>query len=563
MKHVMILVLSRFPREDREPEEAVDETGAFRVRTVHTNEPAVQYMCWRLDTQEGGSMLDRVFAFVTSNQEEDLDRFQKLLPGVEIEGVLLQADRLQGIMSSLTTMYDRLAAYQARFPQETVRIHVDITGGPRQASMMMLPLIQMLRYSDMEVGRIVYTNILAHQKTVEDASGLMDVFSLVGGAEEFVSLGSVRQFKQYFAGSTPPLRIQNLLDRMEEFAELLHVCGNYQTTEAALERLGAAIKRYTESVDGDMQAIGAERLFNRLLPRIRHEYRDVLPQDGQPRTPMAIIRWCLAKGLLQQAITFFTEWLPPYLLDSGLLTVHDREIVRECKKEGKQWSSWGNHLLRAYQPQADPQDELVYAVVMPTLQQGDWKNFKRQVSKGRSAAWTALTQLIETFVGTGKVQDFPQRVLALPEKDPVRRIMELSFPKNTTFESYLSTRIDKEKEQEKVILKALLAVPKDQLDELLTGKTILQGTGKKIDWPRHRRKIFEQLLERGKISTRLPQENLLAFVEQFEYFVSSMRNSFAHANSSLELARAQDARIQEIRQCLSQLETGKEKQHDD
>ena len=194
--------------------------------------------------------------------------------------------------------------------------------------------IQILRYSGFTIGEVLYANLNNTPKMVEDASELANEFTLIGGAEEFVSFGSVRQIQRYFGGAQPPERLQALLDAMEQLEETLRVCGNYETTQAALHQLGQELHAYESAIRQAEDVSAQERFFSKLLPRIKQEYAPLFSREGRS-TPAGIIRWCARKGLLQQAVTFYTEWMPPYLVDSHLLTVRDESIVEDCKRHSR------------------------------------------------------------------------------------------------------------------------------------------------------------------------------------------------------------------------------------
>lgn len=46
-----------------------------------------------------------------------------------------------------------------------------------------------------------------------------------------------------------------------------------------------------------------------------------MPDNGKSATPIQIIRWCARRSFLQQAVVFYTEWLPDYLIKSKLVEI--------------------------------------------------------------------------------------------------------------------------------------------------------------------------------------------------------------------------------------------------
>lgn len=351
MNNVVIFVLSPFVKKDIPFNDFTDITGIFHAKTKQTNESCLKYLIWKLGQE--GQTLNKAYAFVTpdSMKNGDFEQFQSLFPDLPIDHIILSKGLVQDAMQTVPQMHDKLIEYRKEHDGTAVRISVDITGGFRHASMMMLPLIQLLRYSGFSIGDIIYANNSVTPKIIEDASDLLNFTSLIGGAEEFVSLGSIKQIQKYFSNTKPSIRLQNLLDRMTDLSEILRVCGSYQITENALMGLNDAINIYETSLQKEKEVDAQEMYFSKLLPRIKQEYQDVLPQRNKPITPEGIIRWCLHKELFQQAVTFYTEWLPRFLIESNRIYVKDKDIVTECKEKGVTWSHWSIYLLRYYQPQ--------------------------------------------------------------------------------------------------------------------------------------------------------------------------------------------------------------------
>lgn len=535
MKNIAIFVLSPFGKDDRPANDFTDATGAFHASTRQTNESCLRYLEWQLSSE--GTKIDKAFAFVTPNMKEngEWECFCVLFPEIPIEEVPLRGKLLSDALESIPEMYDRLVAEQEATPDEEIRIHVDITGGFRHASMMMLPLIQILRYSGFTIGEVLYANLNSTPKMVEDASELANEFTLIGGAEEFVSFGSVRQIQRYFGGAQPPERLQALLDAMEQLEETLRVCGNYETTQAALHQLGQELHAYESAIRQAEDVSAQERFFSKLLPRIKQEYAPLFSREGRS-TPAGIIRWCARKGLLQQAVTFYTEWMPPYLVDSHLLTVRDESIVEDCKRQVNLWSSWTIHLFRTYLPTGSKPMKLdegqppPHGMLMPFLQNGDFTGLMKCV-RGREPKLEAFLAHVEAFCQHCNKFRFAQELRKLPPDDPIRQLMAWTTPPTTSLWNYVYKRVEKESSPEAIIVKALGLVPKEHQETFFTQKEDKTEKKASESKPQQRRAIFESLLESGRITTELPQEHLLDFVERYEMFVEELRHLFAHANA--------------------------------
>jgi hypothetical protein len=136
-RNIIIFVMSPFSYKLAEHEFS-DVQGSYHVTTVHTNETAIRYLSWKL--QEGGEKLDAAYAFVSDEvQKEHLDRFRQMFKLLPIQDVRLDSSRLDAAFRSVSVMFEAIQDFLVQYPEDTVRVHVDMTGGPRHASMLMLP----------------------------------------------------------------------------------------------------------------------------------------------------------------------------------------------------------------------------------------------------------------------------------------------------------------------------------------------------------------------------------------------------------------------------------------
>ena len=556
MNNVVIFVLSPFGKDDKDPNDFTDVTRSFHAQTRQTNESCLKYLVWKLG--KAGQTLDKAFAFVTPNLLEngDYEKFKALFPNLPMEHILLPEGLVSDAMQTVPKMHDTLLDYQRQHPEDNIRISVDITGGFRHASMMMLPLIQLLRYSGFEIGDILYANMSVNPKVVEDASDLLDFTSLIGGAEEFISFGSVKQIQNYFAGVKPSLRLQHLLAKMEALSETLRICGSYDLTKAALLGLGNAIKIYESSLREDRNIDAQELYFSKLVPRIKAEYRDILPTEEESVSPEEIIRWCLHKGLLQQAITFYAEWLPRALVESGRIDVKDWTIIDDCRARGNWWSHWSIYLLRNYRPGAgeqkapDADEALTYGSMVPKFQTGNL-SIVMDFARGKNPELESFLQHVREFCQKHDSEATASDILGLPKDDLIRQVMEWTVPTNSSVERYVKGRMSKEPNAESVIMKALSTLPKDKQGRFFSpDERNDEKEDTKQDKSQWRRDTCQYLMEQNLIATPLEPQKLLDFVERYELVVDELRNKFAHANSDSGTVQGQEDIIDAIEESL-------------
>lgn len=357
-KEIVMFAMSKF--NDRKPNEYNDISGNFKEVCAHTNEAPLKYMIWKLRKEH--KKIDTVYAFVSKEVEPELDRFKNLFTkeNLEIKPVPMYDVNLSGSFKSISMMADILHQYddtnenkldKSNKEDKTITIHVDLTGGPRHSVMLMMALIQIVKFTGAKIGMVTYANILKNQHgLIEDTQELMNLFTLISGADKFVSFGDVSQIKEYFKNrENNSESLNKVLTAMENLSETIKVCGSYSSMTNTLDTLAKAIQEYQQFYEENKQNLSEQEVFfGKLLPTIRNEYQDIMPTEGKTATPVEIIKWCVKRSFLQQATVFYTEWLPDYLINNKLVEVRKWDIIQTCQEKKLPWSTWQVYFFRNY-----------------------------------------------------------------------------------------------------------------------------------------------------------------------------------------------------------------------
>lgn len=553
-KDIAIFVMSTFRNklEDKNKSliEYSDKNGDFNEICEHTNEAALKYIFWKLN-QDNRNLSD-VFCFLTDEAQNDFLRFKDLFVkyNFNINAVpLYNNGDIVGSFKSICEMFDVLQRYISE--NEEVVIHIDITGGPRHSVMLMLALIQMIKFSGAKIGLVIYANVLRKKNQlvmqkgmIEDVGDIMDMFTLTSGAEEFVSIGNVSQIQKYFESKEKISWCLNcLLDCMEDFSETIRICGSYDSMIEVLARLRESIKNYDNFLKANKGSLCEQELFfAKLLPKIKIEYMDIMPDDKKSATPIQIIRWCAKRKFLQQAVVFYTEWLPDYLIKSKLVEVTKKEIIDECEKAKMEWSSWPIYLFRNYvipQKKSEQQvssinitsDKLTYEDLQKLLKSNLSADEIKVKVKNKNAKFEMFIQNIIKFNKKVTWGNFAQKVKALSDDDPIKRILKKTAPPKVSFTNYLDRRIKELMSATDVILTSMEYSGKALCNELFD----LDSINKKVNTPEekgeNRVKTFEDLLKSNSLKTKIPENDLLEFIGQYSEYVNQWRNTFSHAVS--------------------------------
>lgn len=244
---------------------------------------------------------------------------------------------------------DVIQDYAKNFPENKLRVHVDMTGGYRYASMLMLLIIQLLKYRGIEIGEILYSD--PDNKKIYRLNEIQNIFSLITGADEFVKFGSVDALIEYFENA-PDNSAENLIEAMKTFSDTIKICRT-NTLENDLKNLVEQIKIFRESRGGNLKS----QLFAKIIDTIEDGYGKLLKGN---KSRIEIIRWCLEKGFWQQAMTLCTEWLPEEIVDRGIFKPKNSEIIESIKSEGISFGyGWKQDFIIRWQGKIKNQNEKI------------------------------------------------------------------------------------------------------------------------------------------------------------------------------------------------------------
>lgn len=235
---------------------------------------------------------------------------------------------IEDIESQVASLTERIKADAGGFAEwHACHIYADITGGARYVTMMMTSVMQFLQYDGMRVEKMIYADFktLSLENRIFDVHGTIDVYKLVAGADAFVSYGISRTIEEYFdydaesGSSGKPISdaLKGVLRAMHTFSDAIQICqtGNIPP---ALSALSTAITIFLDVPEEDRTV--DDRMFMQLIDTITEGYGELLGEtEDEASRYVLIIRWCIDKGLLQQAMTLATEWIPVCFVRQGIV----------------------------------------------------------------------------------------------------------------------------------------------------------------------------------------------------------------------------------------------------
>lgn len=391
VKHIALINLSIISGNKKWYSTKVDINGEkleFKELAFQTNETALQYFCWKRAKQDSAA-IDKVFAFATKKAQdlkcnkkemenedcfgktslewlgESMPKYQNSLDinvtyksfddWLHIE-TLDESSVLQALVS-LNKMVDAIQDYRKANNEKEIVVHIDLTGGQRYSTVMMMALIQLSKYSGIQIGDAVYSNM--DNGEINDVKSLVEMYSLISGSEEFTTFGSVKQIEALFNGKQKSKELTELIVAMKNVSEVFKVCGNKESVNKVLKELKDKIEGYkvflenNKATDKNGDSVynvkidGQEHFFSKLLPTIEGEYSEILNGDIKET-----IRWCLNRGMLQQALTLYSEWIPECVIGNDDNKLYYTEVLLKdlSNSEKLGWVSDQQFLFKKYTP---------------------------------------------------------------------------------------------------------------------------------------------------------------------------------------------------------------------
>lgn len=536
-KNLVIFFASPY-RRDARAELYTDTEGRFSAVCEQTNETALKYIGWRL--RQSGEEIATAYTFATGAvYEHDFRRLVGRFAAekYKIEPIYFdERSTIDGSFRSINVMYELLL--REYNPEEETVIHMDLTGGFRHSTVLMLDLLRLLKYSGYKIGMITYTNFNEHR--IEVVNELVGMFDLISGAEDFTNNGSAGQLQAFFAHEKQSLKLQRLLRNMEHFSECIKACSTRDVLLAAAASLKSALDGYKAYLQERNSYVSEqERFFAGLLPTIEKEYAAIFACDNTTASIPKLIRWCLQKDLLQQAATYATELVPVYLVDSGLLTINDSKIAEDCRRTGKAWSNWQVEFLKNHD------FKKLSAFKLTKLKVVDYRVLSLSVSQKMSAY--ELKQLVgsdnpalEAFLDETLRLAFNvccdsrsllQALSRLPEDNLIRLAVEKAKPSTCDLSHYVAKRLQDCQTIDKFILSCLPPLGKKVISDWFfssgeKASAAKAEAGQESDIVRAQ--IFLSACRQGLLSTRLSEEALQQIIVNYLSIVK-YRNSISHA----------------------------------
>ena len=541
-KHIMLAFVS--PVSDYRLKNPINypKIQGAAYSAIQTNESAVVYV-------ERLHPLSKVFLIVSDKAKNELIESEKVTH-VEflkrrlikefpaLENKFLEQDysdaseNLEKNILQIAEIANAVTEYAKNFPDEKIFVHADMTGGFRHTSMLMLSIIQLLKYRGIEIGEILYSD--PDKKIVYRVNEIQKVSTLITGADEFVKFGSVEALQEYFKNN-PNKTTTALLNAMKRFSEAIKIC-HTSAIKDELKNLGKQIKIFRTSENKDVQS----EIFAKIIDTVESEYGNLL--EGNTDS-IDIIRWCMKKGFWQQAMTLCTEWLPLEIINRKIFEPTNQKVIKDAEIDGLiSGRDWQQHFIISYNHKNNFQidNELVdffckdlrallknlpnpFAEKLISDTYGDLKNLLEEHLK----AYDAFKLCIKNKLSLGEFKQKYSRLYGVfeilnKEQASHKKLIEYlkKFDYNNFFVQIAGLKSETLLDILKINKNAAINFVMEKSENLIESK-----------WE-NRAEIYSKMLSSGVAKSKLNDKKKILEILNGYYKIRRERNHLNHANST-------------------------------
>ncbi|MEF9863937.1 MAG: TM1812 family CRISPR-associated protein [Christensenellaceae bacterium] len=382
-RNVLIVYLSLLNATFYQSEKCVSYTAPQLQNPIvgmQTNEAAVQYIIQKLNSEH--QHLDEIIAFCSKQVREDnlekedrnkktttFDYFTdkvKTYPngGNKITIKKIETNDVLNVNEQVKKM-KKLSQYLFSDFKATSedKFYIDFTGGKRDSAMLLINIMHLLEFRQLELKEITYADMNApvtdEQRTgnLVDCTYLYKMSDIITAMDDFFSYGSAAKLSTYFKDSENH-DLNNLLMSLKAFSEHLSLCRVSflnDDIDNISEYFGAYRKPNNSSIAKNTEENNYKESFFRLLvARIESEFAEIFKADKVNRI-VPICEWCYKKDMLQQAESIINEQFPSIICQNMLLLPTKAFVKAEenKKREKDYYDTWPRYIFKALLHQKD------------------------------------------------------------------------------------------------------------------------------------------------------------------------------------------------------------------
>lgn len=269
------------------------------------------------------------FEEVSSNEVTMFQRYENMVKeknsGIEVIPIpydfsLEDRKKIMSPQEQAVTVYQMIA----KELDEEYEIYADFTGGMRDVAFLMTTIIRYLEFRGNSCKKIIYSNY--EDKKIYNIDYIYNLFQMVNGVSEFITTGNVNQLILAFKedkNTDSNKEVNLVLNSLQDFSQTISLC-DLSRLDSVLDNLRKSLKKFEDSKSDNIQSA----MLRSMIPEIKK--RMYMENDEKMSYPNLIL-WCVENGLLQQALTLYTEKMPIYYKEKNFYPKEVMQMGRNAK----------------------------------------------------------------------------------------------------------------------------------------------------------------------------------------------------------------------------------------
>lgn len=233
-----------------------------------------------------------------------------------------------------------------------LNVYIESNGGVRYVIVMLLSVMNILEkvYANIKLQGVY--SMIYNKKTEDKKIPILDTsmtyasIELFSAMNEFIYYGRAKALEDYFEKrftkrkesdeKYDPVIFQDIkkcINKLQKIADDMQLCrteqiiDDFYESESIRDVLNNFKLKYEKEKDPD------SKIFLSVIENILSEYTDIYANLNPNKflNLPKIIKWCIDKDYIQQALTLCSEKLPQYFIESGILCISDK--LRDCIQE--------------------------------------------------------------------------------------------------------------------------------------------------------------------------------------------------------------------------------------
>ena len=233
-----------------------------------------------------------------------------------------------------------------------LNVYIESNGGVRYVIVMLLSVMNILEkvYANIKLQGVY--SMIYNKKTEDKKIPILDTsmtyasIELFSAMNEFIYYGRAKALEDYFEKRFTQRKesdekydqdifqdIKKCINKLQKIADDMQLCrteqiiDDFYESESIRDVLNNFKLKYEKEKDPD------SKIFLSVIENILSEYTDIYANLNPNKflNLPKIIKWCIDKDYIQQALTLCSEKLPQYFIESGILCISDK--LRDCIQE--------------------------------------------------------------------------------------------------------------------------------------------------------------------------------------------------------------------------------------